>query len=176
MKSLRTVLIALFVLDLFGVAGLWYGSIALQGEKQREISLRQDVLVQEEEGKKMLGLKRVLQSTAQERNSLSKFLFRSTDEDQIKFISSIERLGTSTSGAIVETSNLDSSKSGVLSGDFSVKGSWPQLFHVLRLVEEYPARIVVTRMEAKQTDETWIGSLKIDLLSIKSAPVVTPTK
>ena len=175
MKPIRTILITLALFDLAGMGALWYGSLAMQNEKQNEVNLRRESLAEDQNNTRLLAQKRVLQATESDRLALSKFLFKQNDVDQIKFISSIERLGTSTSGAVVETISLDNAKPTVLSGDFSVKGTWPQIFHVLRLIEEYPARIVVTRLEAKSSGNAWTGSIKLDLLSVKPIPQAPAT-
>lgn len=170
MKPIHIILLMLFALDVLGIGGLWYGSTIMRTEKDREITIRQDLLNEEQGTKKILGQQRLLQSTEAERQALSEFLFKPTDEDQIKFISSIERLGTSTSGAVVETVSLDIAKTNILSGEFSIKGTWPQIYHTLRLIEEFPARIVVTKMDAKEgSSGMWNGSVRIELLSIKGA-------
>ncbi len=170
MKSLHTIFFTLLAIDLIGIGALWYGSIALQEEKQNEVVLRQELLGEELENDKAVALKRVLTSTEADRRALSQFIFQPSDEDQIKFITLIEHLGTSTTGAVVETISLNSSKPGVFSGDFSLKGTWPQIFHVIRLIEEFPARIVITKIDVKEEQNgQWAGVIKIDLLSLRSS-------
>ncbi len=175
MKSLRTILILMFLIDLLGLGGLWYGYTVMQSEKSKEIELRKELLVQEQEGKLTSAQKRMLTSTKLDRELLSQFIFEPSDEDQIDFISRIERLGTSTTKATVETVSLEIGKTNILSGEFSIKGTWPQVYHTLRLLEEFPARVVITRFDAREAGSgMWTSSVKLDLLSMKGATIAPP--
>jgi hypothetical protein len=61
-------------------------------------------------------------------------------------------------------------------GEFTITGSWTQLYHVLRLVEELPTRVVINQFNVRRTDmlggagnvESWSGSLSLDLTSLKA--------
>lgn len=172
MKPIQSILFLILALNLLGGSSLWFGYTIMRGAKIEEADLRKQLITENQTSDQLAGLRRVLTSTKEDRNELSQFLYTTSDEDQIKFISSIEKMGTSTSGAIVDTTLLELSKtkSPVLRGEFTISGTWRQLFHLLRLVEEAPSRIVVNRFEARNgTNDTWSGVIKIELISLRDA-------
>ena len=170
MKTIRSTLFLLLALNIIGVAGLWFGFVMMRDTKSKEASLREELLTENQKSEQTDKSKRVLLNTKKDREELSQFLYGTSDEDQIKFISDIEYMGTSTSGALVETLQLELTKTKppVLRGEFTIKGTWGQLYHVLRLIEELPSRVNITRFEAKSgSGDQWLGAVKIDLVSLK---------
>jgi len=169
MIPIRAIFLALLALDLAGVGALWYGSVAIQKMKNEEVVLMQELLSEDQEKQRAVGLRKVLASTEANRKVLAQYIFKPTDEDQIRFITNIEQFGTSTSGAVIETVGLNSAKPGILSGDFSIKGSWAQVYHAIRLIEEFPARVVITKIETREDGSgQWSGTIKLDLLSLQN--------
>ena len=115
-------------------------------------------------------LKTTLLNIGKEKAELSNYLYDTSDEGQVNFVSQIEQLGTTTTGALVETTSLSLSDETPqsLNGNFSVKGTWPQVFYFLRLLEEFPARLLIKRIDVKGNQNDWNGTVEVSLMSLKS--------
>jgi hypothetical protein len=175
----RTIqIIIIFLLADIAVGGLlWYGHTNMQEKKTVEAGLRKDIAGENDKGKKMLALRRSVDLAEPDRVALEQYLFDSSDENLIKFISQMEHLGIAVTGAAVEVRSLDRSGANV-HGEFAISGTWSQLYHVLRLVEEIPTHVVVNRFSVQHADissgavrgnsDTWSGSLSIDITSLRS--------
>lgn len=177
MKRPLILISILSVISVLGMAGLWYGSATMQEKKDAEKQLRADLLDEGQKWKKLAVLRRSLILAEGNRRDFEKYFYDSSEESQIAFVSKIEQLGTSTTGAIVETRSLDLVQKPLsFRGVFTITGSWHQLYHVLRLVEEYPGRIIIDRFNVKEgtpdkdhKEPLWIGTLQVELISIKAA-------
>lgn len=176
MKHLIQLLLVLAVVNALGGAGLWYGFTVMKEKKDSEIQLRADIAEEQQKWKKLAVLRRTLILAEKDRATFSKYFSDQSEESQIKFINEIERLGDVT-GVAIKTEAFDFSRQEPKSfhGTFSLAGSWEQLYHMLRLIEEYPGRMVVNRFDAKESAPTaehkyphWTATLSIELMSIKS--------
>jgi hypothetical protein len=170
-------LIIFLLADSIGAGLLWYGYAGMQSKKTVESGLRKDLAKEDEKGQKIVALRRSIELAEPDRKALEQYLFDPSDENLIKFISQMEQLGITTTGAVVETRSLDRSGAKV-HGEFTITGSWTQLYHFLRLVEELPTRVVINQFNVRRTDvlggagkdtaESWSGSLSLDLASLKA--------
>ncbi len=177
MSRTTQIIIALLIVDMLGASLLWYGYTGMQDKKTEEYGLQKDLSEESNKNQKMILLRSSLDAAEPDRKILEQYLFDSSDENLIKFISQMEQLGLKTTGALVETRSLDRSGASV-HGEFVITGSWSQLFHFLRLVEEIPTRVVVNRFDIRRTDtpgspgkesvESWGGSISIDITSLRS--------
>ncbi len=181
MKKSLNILIVLVLLDLFGVGLLWYGYTTIQGMKQKETDIREQLQEEGQKWQKIANLKQTLAAATKDREQLERYLIDSSDENQIKLIAQIEHLGAST-GLLVTTNTFDlqTTKTPLLHGDFALTGTWTQLFHFMRLIEEFPSRVVITRYDIgltpstsllKPTQDNWTGSMSIDFASLKQNPL-----
>lgn len=171
MKTTQSILYILLTLNILLSVGLWFGYTTMRDTKESERVLRTQIAEENQKSEQLSSLNRIASVTKKEKEELEQFLYAPSDEDQIRFISTIEQMGTSTSGATVETLLLELTKLNppTLRGDFSIKGTWSQAFHVLRLVEELPSRVVVNRFDMKGVGrEDWSGTMKVELLGIKA--------
>ncbi len=171
MKRNYQILAVLFllVLALGGLLG-WSYTI-MQEKKTAEIALRTELLEESQKGNKMKAQKRTLALISDNHKELSAFLYEPSEESQIKFLSEIEQLGTTTTGALVETKSLSLTEGESTSfyGEFSISGTWGQVYHVLRLIEEFPSRIVIERFDVKMGSSVneWSGTFSLHLTSLK---------
>jgi hypothetical protein len=170
MKTLHSILFVLLAVNILCAVGLWFAYGMMSDAKTKEVKLREQLFAESQKNDQLIGLESALRATKKDREELAQFLYSTSDEDQIKFISRIEQMGTSSSGAIVETTQLELTKTKppVLRGEFGLKGTWGQLFHVLRLVEESPARTTVNRFEVRGMKDAWFGVMKIELVSLSN--------
>lgn len=178
MSRIVKIFIIFLLIDILGGGLLWYGYTTMQDKKVEELQLRKELAEEVAKGQKIIALRRSLDQAKSDRKALEQYLFDPSDESLIKFISQVEHLGLATTGATVETRSLDRSGANV-HGEFAITGSWSQLHHFLRLVEELPTRVIINRFEVKQTDvsggagkesiERWSGSLSLDITSIISS-------
>lgn len=177
MRKLLQLLIVLVVLNALALGGLWYGFSLMQDKKAAEAKLRGDIADEQQKWKKVAVLRRTLVLAENDRAAYAKYFYDSSEESQIKFISEIEHLGTTT-GAMVKTEAFEYSAQDPKSfrATFSMSGSWGQLYHMLRLVEEYPGRMVIDRFDAREipldTDHKspyWSGAIAVELMSIRAS-------
>lgn len=177
MKRLFQLLLVLVIINALGLATLWYGFTIMKEKKDSEIQLRADIAEEQQRWRKLAVLRRTLVLAEKDRVAFSKYFSDPSEESQIKFIAEIEQLGVVT-GATVKTESLEFARQEPRSfhATFSITGSWEQLYHVLRLVEEYPGRIVVDRFDARESASSfahkapdWVGTLSVKLMSIKPA-------
>ena len=177
MKRLIQLSIILAVLNIAVAAGLWYGFTVMKEKKDLETKLHADIAEEQQKWKKLAVLRRAIVLAEKDRDAYAKNFYDPSEESQIKFITEIERLGTTT-GAIVKTETFDYARNEPRSfrGSFSLTGSWEELYHTLRLIEEYPGKMVVNRFDAIENAPSverkysyWTGTLSIELMSIKAA-------
>jgi Tfp pilus assembly protein PilO len=171
MKITQSIPYILLVLVLLGGVGLWFAYDTMRDAKNEETKLRTQLAEEYKKTDQLSSLKRITATTKKEKEELEQFLYSTNDEDQIRFISTIEQMGTSTSGAVIETTILELTKGtpATLRGEFTIKGKWSELFHVLRMIEELPTKVVVNRFDIKEgTQDSWSGSVKVELLGIKT--------
>ncbi len=173
MSRILQFLIILVVLNIAGAGILWYGYTNMQDNKTKEGVLRSQIAEENKKGEKMNSLKETLRLAEQDKELLEKYLLDSSEESQIKLISQMEQIGSSTTGALVTTTSLELSGSK-LHGEFQVSGKWSQLYHLLRLVELFPTRVVINRFEIrgsndnKNTNDHFSGTLSLDFVSLRS--------
>lgn len=175
MSRILKIFIIFLLIDMLGAGLMWYGYTTMQDKKTEESQLRKELAEEVAKGQKTIALRRSLDQAESDRKALEQYLFDPSDESLIKFISQMEHLGLATTGATVETRSLDRSGANV-HGEFGVTGTWSQVHHFLRLVEELPTRVIISRFELKRTDasggagkesiERWNGSLSIDITSL----------
>ena len=177
MKHLIQLLVILAVLNALGLAGLWYGVSVMKNKKDTETQLRASIAEEGQKGNKLAVLRRSLILAEKDRAAFSKYFTDPSEESQINFVTEIEQLGTTT-GAMVKTETFEVSSQEPKSfrATFSLIGSWGELYHTLRLIEEYPGRISIRRFDARQNPPDndhklpyWGGSLSMELTSIKSS-------
>lgn len=174
------ILALLVLLDIVGVGILWYGYTYVSKQKLAETELLDQLRDEKVKNQKLAAISKTLSSVEMQRHELDQFLIESSDENQIQLITALEKLGATTTGAIVDTSRFEPSAGAVpmLHGDLSITGSWSQVYHFLRLMEEYPSRLIIGRFEVhrdesqtvsqgKPVGEKWAGAISIDFASLK---------
>jgi Tfp pilus assembly protein PilO len=178
MSRITKIIIIFLLVDIIGGVFLWYGYTSMQDKKAEESELRKEIALENDKGQKMIALRHSVDQAEPDHKALEQYLFDPSDESLIKFISRMEQLGMTTTGALVETRSLDRSGAKV-HGDFTITGSFAQLYHFLRLVEELPTRVVINQLNIVRADpantaagkenvDSWNGSLSLDLVSLKS--------
>ncbi len=173
MNRTMSILVILFLLDTLTAGGLWWAHASMQSKKAVENDLRKELVLEDQRAKNLITLKRKLANVESEHTEMSKFLYDSSYESQISLVSQIEHMGVGTSGAIVETTSLDLSADAKpsLRGSISVRGTWEQVYHFLRLLEEFPSNLDIVRFDARGSSSggVWSGSVSAVLSSLKGA-------
>lgn len=173
MSRILQFVIILVVLNIAGAGVLWYGYKNMQDNKTKEAGLRSQLAEENKKGEKMNSLKETLRLAEQDKEALEKYLLDSSEESQIKLISQMEQIGSSTTGALVTTTSLELS-GAKLHGEFAISGTWDQVYYLLRLVELLPTRVVINRFEMrsasdnKNTYDHFAGTLSLDFVSLRS--------
>src|SRR3989338_1747062 len=106
MKRAIHLLIILILIDLVCATGMWFGFAHLRDKKVEEISLIDQVEEETRLGQDLLSLKRTLLTTDRAQSEITKYLYDVSEEGQIKFVTQIEQLGTTT-GVMIETQSLE---------------------------------------------------------------------
>ncbi len=170
-RTLITILILLLA-DMLVAGLLWYGYTTMQTKKSDEAQQREELLAEGSKSDKLSALSKSIALAEDDRKILAKYLFDPSEENQIKFISEMEGLGTAT-GASVTISSLSVSGNKV-HAEFVLKGTWSQVYHTLRLVEELPTRTLVNRFSATRSTsgaegrpDEWSGGLSLDITSLR---------
>ena len=183
MRKIINLFIVLSLLDIVGAGLLWYGYLYIQSEKNKETELRVQISEESQKGQKLATLKRTLASANKDHQELVQFLIDPSEENQIQLISGIEKLGSSTAQISAETTSFELTATApiALRGSLTLKGSWRRLYHFLRLIEEYPSRAMIDRLdisyspsgptpEGKKPLDIWSGSITITLSALKALP------
>ena len=166
----------LVALNLLGAGGLWFGHTTMIDKKAEEADVKQQLADESDKTARLGTLKKTLALASVEHEKLLQYMYDQSDESQVNFISRMEQLGTSTTGALVETKSLTltATEPKIFYGEFALTGKWSEVYHVLRLTEEFPANIVIKRFEVKSAtgnssaELDWTGLLVLDLISLKS--------
>ncbi|HEY9585848.1 MAG TPA: type 4a pilus biogenesis protein PilO [Candidatus Paceibacterota bacterium] len=177
MKDIPRILIVLVVLDMLGLGVLWFGYSTMGTKKEEGIKLRQELADEKQKAVQFVTLGKVLKQIEKESGVLEKYLYSPGEESQINFVSKIEALGAPT-GILLGTKSLDlvPGTEPNFHGEFTLKGRWEEIYHFLRLVEEFPARIVVKHFSISAQGQknvmtvTWNGTMSIDLTSVRNTP------
>ncbi len=164
-------MIALLVLDAAGALGLWFGYTIIQDKKTEETTLHEKITEVIQKRNREIGLGRTLAAVKDDRAELLKFLYDPSEDGQVQFVSQIEQLGTTTTKTLVETQSLVFIKQEPpsLRGDFTLKGPWDNIYYFLRLLEEFPSRLVINHFKVTHTsgEKIWTGTVQVDLKSLR---------
>ncbi|MDP2630794.1 MAG: hypothetical protein Q8P56_05315 [Candidatus Uhrbacteria bacterium] len=174
-KRVLKILLIFVVLDLLGAGAFWFGYSTIKGKKDEETQLRAELA---DEGKKTMqqaSLRRALKQAEDEREVLTKYFYDQGEESQINFVAQIEGLGLPVSGVIIDTGSFSFVAGGTPSfrGEFGLKGRWEEVHHFLRLIETFPARLIIRRFTIQSSggsnseNEIWNGSMSLELTSLK---------
>ncbi len=176
MKRLLNILIILLVLDMLGLGALWFGYSTIAAKKDDEVKLEKEIVDETQKTLQLATLRRTLNQAERESTALTKYFYDSGEESQINFVAQMEALGKTTSGALVKTSSFDfgGGTAPNFHGEFAVTGTWKAVYYYLRLLETFPARLIIRRFNVVSSGEkdpqtaTWQGGASINLVSIKS--------
>lgn len=172
MSRIIITIIVLVLVDTLTAGLLWYGYTTMQTKKSDEAKQQEELREEATKREKLNALSRSIALAEEDRKLLAKYLFDPSEENQIRFISQMEALGAST-GASVTISSLALSGNKV-HAEFMLKGTWPEIYHTLRLVEELPTRTEVNRFSAsrsasggQENSDEWSGNLSLDIISLR---------
>lgn len=175
MKRTLSILVFLLVADLALGGAFWFGYSAISEQKEKETQLRRDLADEVRKVAQQAALRRALKQAESERALLAKYFYDQDEESQIKFVADLEALGLPASGALVQTGSLGLSGGATPSfhGELMLKGAWGEIHHFLRLLETFPARLIIRRFTAQSSGSTefaaeWSGSVGLDLVSLKT--------
>jgi hypothetical protein len=142
-RTYVTLIIAvLFALILGGFT--WYAVDAVITLKNESDAARGEFQSWIRKSKQVLSLRKTLDRAAAVDSSLQQFSFTVTDENQIQFISDLERIGRVT-GAKADVRDLEVAPDFTsVSGSLSFIGDWKSVYHALAALEVYPVKIFVS--------------------------------
>lgn len=173
MKRLLSIIVLFFFLNILGLGVLWFEYSTIMAKQSEELDLRKQIASEKQKGTDFTTTAKIVTQAQKESGALSKYFYNPGEESQINFIAQMENLGTST-GVMVETRSLDLT-GGVnpsLHGEFTIKGTWKAVYRYLRLMETFPAHLIVGRFTISAIDKKnsgagqWSGGLTVDLVSL----------
>lgn len=177
-KSFSLILLGVLTcLVVVGAAGLWFGYEMLRSMKDDEIRLRQDMANQSELVLRRQSLKSVFERASAEKQQLDSYFFSTSEFDWLRFDDETKKIIRS-SGVDAETTIGPFTKDAkFFSEDVKFSGTWEQIYRLLSLIENYPARVVIEKftMQAEGSSRdvspngTWTGTLTFKLVSIRPA-------
>lgn len=124
------------------------------------------------------GLERMLKDTETERKKLSEYFI--TKKNAVSFIEQMEKIGKSAHVALSVNSVSDEAKdTGVINLNFSVMGSFSNIFRFIELVDTVPYKVTIKKMDIqavndqKEENLKWSGSFTVMLESFVMATATT---
>lgn len=176
MGKTTNILILLVLVNLTIGGGVWWTYTQINEKKVEETELSVAITEEGQKGGLLSQMRRTLDAVRPAREKLGRYVYTQDEDSQIRFVTEIENLGVERTGVNIETRSFDVSgtKEKVFRAELSVRGSWAEIFHLLRLLEEFPGRVSITRVDvrgggrdaASQGGE-WTGSITLELLSVK---------
>lgn len=181
----RTLVIlgTILLLDAALAGGLWYASTLMQELKASEADITQKLARLDANAERQATMRRTLGSVEEERKRLDPFFYDGTDESGLEFVKQIEQLGKLSGITLdVNTATFTGTTPNRFRMDLRFSGSWPRVYHFVHLLETFPARLSVTRInltaDANAKDllpeGNWSGNVTIELLSIRSEAKAQP--
>ncbi|HSE34984.1 MAG TPA: hypothetical protein VLB83_02575 [Candidatus Paceibacterota bacterium] len=164
-------------LDAVLAGGLWYASTLMQELKASEKDITQKLARLDSDAERQAIMRRTLGSVEEERKRLDPFFYDSTDESGLDFVKQIEQLGKTSGVALtVNTATFTGTVPNRFRMDLQFTGSWSSVYHFVHLLETFPARLSISRINltannnAKDLppDGVWGGNVSIELLSIRT--------
>lgn len=176
MKHFIRIIVALSVLDILGLGLLWFEYATILAKQGDETGLRKEISAEKQKGAEFMDTQKIVTQAQKESGVLLKYLYDPGEESQISFLAQIEALGVATSHALVEMKSLElvSGEAPGFHGELTVKGTWREAYHFLRLVETFPAHIVINRFSVATPDQKsastalWTGGMSITLMGLKN--------
>jgi hypothetical protein len=176
MKRLIRMIVILAVLDILGLGALWFEYSTILAKQDEEMALVKDIVDEKQKGAEFTTTQKVVTQAQKESGALSKYFYDPGDESQIRLVATMEALGTSTSHALVETTSfvLVGGAMPGFHGEFALKGTWREVYHLLRLMETFPAHLIINRFSVTTLDKknattaVWDGGMSIDLIGLKN--------
>lgn len=172
MKRTQSILGILLLVDIACGGALWYGYTLIQDKKNEGRELASQVEQEIQKGTELIQLKRTLSVVQQDQKEMEKYIFDSSIESQIRLVTLVESLGTTTTGGLVDASSfeLSTDQAPIMRASFSIKGTWGQVYYFLRLLEEFPANLTVAGFDAQGSQNNeWAGNVSILLPSLKQS-------
>lgn len=109
----------------------------------------------------------VFVDTAEDSIEKTKGFFLTNDEGEIvRLIKKIESFGkeADVSLQISGLSVLERDGNKFLSADVSIVGDWISVNNTIAMIELIPHRVLITELQLKEEGETWLSSLKVNIL------------
>ena len=178
---MRNILIVIGVLNVLLIGGLWFGYQAMNDHRAEYEQLSLDIMKEEATQKNAATLLRTLETIQPARAKLDNFFYEHSDDDGVRFVEEIEGLARITGvNLMVSVANFSGTPPNtIFRMNAQVNGTWTQVNRFMRLLEVFPAHVLVTRWSfisaggAKDLalNTPWGGVINFDLMSVKeSAP------
>lgn len=173
MRPVLKQLIVLLIIDITCGAALWYGYMLAADKKAAERELRAELVAEKEKNLQLSSMQKMLVQAKDRRQKLDQYLYSGSDLGQIKFLSELERLGRSVPGITLEVGTFEYAKTNPPSFNATVAlvGPYSAIYQALRLFEEYPTNIVITRMEIRRQENVnnagqWTATIAFSMYGV----------
>jgi hypothetical protein len=173
MNRLTRMISVLALLNVLGLGVVWFVHATIITKEGEVVQLQKEIADEKQKGAEFTTTQKVVTQAHKESVALDKYFSESGEEHQITFVEQLEDLATST-GVTLEIRSLDLASGATPSfhGELSMKGTWGEYYHFLRLIETFPGHLIISRFSATAVDRKisglWTGSMSIDLVSVKN--------
>lgn len=170
MSRTLNIFVILLVLDLAAAGVLWFEYSKLETMKAKETALRGEIADETKKAAEAANTRRMFHQAKKESEGLAKYFFDAGEESQIRFVTELETLGASTSGAEIKVRSFNyiPGSAPAFRGDLEIDGSWSDIYYYLRLIETYPARVVINRFSVSAVKNAdWAGAMNLDIMGIR---------
>jgi hypothetical protein len=167
--------VILLILVSAGMAGLWFGYGYLTSLKDEETKLKQDIAVESIRSTRLLSLKGTFDRASAEKEKIDGYFFSVTEEDWLRFAREMEKLREASGLGGEMTVSEFSRDAKLFSETITFTGTFDEVYRLLKLIENYPSRIVVKSFGAKMDGQArdssassiWTGTVSFDLTSVR---------
>lgn len=168
MKHSSFYILGVLIILTLAIGGCVAFGFTMMGEMRSEVSgLKQEIKNQDEQIKRMNALRASFDLVKEDQETLDRYFFSNTEEDWLRFVTSIESLGQ-IAGVRAVTTATDFAINRPFSVSVTFTGDKQGIDKYLSLIDSYPAKITTTRFLLQQNqDGSWNGELTLDLVSIR---------
>lgn len=144
-----------------------YGFIYLEDLKAEVTSLKQEIANEEEQTRRLNLLRSNFDLVKEDQETLERYFFANTEEDWLRFVTSVEDLGgVAGVKSVITATDFDPKAPFSVTATFN--GSKQAITQYIHLIDTFPAKMITKRFVLQEGQEgIWNGEIVLELLSIR---------
>lgn len=162
-KTTLALVLSLVISGAFGLAWIQW-TISERTERISEFNLKLAIL--ESEQKSMLGLKKFLEETREDKNKISEAFL--SGEKIVEFIEELEKLSREKNVEIkIQSALVSEKREENPTFNFELAGNFENIFRVAALMENLPYQLEIEEitLTREEKDKKWRGQFRVKILS-----------